>query len=179
MHKIIKICNIGQKMKPRYARTTVKEKRNMVRSLNTFFCQYDSAFIEDAKMNASGQIVFDKPIKIFFEETNLYKLGIFKNGSGMIYNKDVTLNELSDYNILINAVDDLISINRKLQYKKSLLGIIDNYTIKKGDSSEWITNFFHKQNKEKILSMITTEISQSEKRLVKKRNKQPQAQRDI
>ncbi len=105
-------------------------------------------------MTESNQISLEQPLKIYFEETDLYKLGIFKHGSGMIYHKEVADNDLRDYKLLVQEVDDIISINRKQHYKQALKDIIGHFCHKAVTKDEAFSRFFTASAQEEVCNMI-------------------------
>lgn len=149
----------------RYKKTTVRQKRHIVQSMNTFTAYYNSAFIENVSMSESDQIIITKKLglTIYFGEPKLSKIGIFKNkifhtGSGMIYNEDVAFDDLSKYELLIDTVDNLISINKKYLYKIALKSIIREYSASRGSGSETVSLFFNDINKNIIINLISEKL---------------------
>ena len=112
----------------RYSRTTVRDKRSLVRSLNSFTKQYKYAFIEKVKLNSQCQIEFGKPMGLSFTQNSERKIGALDDGSGLIFSEDIANNDISSYNLILEAIDNLISINTKYEYKTALKAILDDYS---------------------------------------------------
>lgn len=176
-----------------YKKTTVRDKRSFLRSLDIFTEKNSEAFLEDSEFESINEITFfspliklrrlywiikkteltlrdfdfqhklfstKEPISISFEDSP-YKIGEFKYGSGGIYSKIVSDVRLSDYTFVINEISNLISINRKVNYKIALQNIIEEYTYKySDDSKEWITYFFNGDDVEEKIKKIELSLSQ-------------------
>ena len=112
----------------RYSRTNVRDKRSLVRSLNSFTKQYKYAFIEKVRLNEKKEIEFGKLMGLSFSQESKKVLGEIKYESGMIYSANVALNDLSSYQLIFNAIDNLVSINTKSAYKEALKAILKRYT---------------------------------------------------
>jgi len=112
----------------RYSRTSVRDKRSLVRSLNSFMKQYKFAFIEKVRLNEKKEIEFGKLMGLSFSQDSKKVLGEMEYESGMIYSADVALNDLSSYKLIFNAIDNMVSINTKSAYKEALKAILERYT---------------------------------------------------
>jgi len=111
----------------RYGRTTVRDKRSLVRSLNSFTKQYKCVYIDKVYLNEKGQIEFGRAIGLSFSQDSQKKLGI-EEDRGLIYKEDIAYNDLSSYELILEAIDNLISINRRDDYKKALKAILNEYS---------------------------------------------------
>lgn len=149
--------NLNRNTFRRYSRTTVRDKRSLVRSLNSFTKQYCSAFIEKARLDEEGKIIFGKPMGLSFSKDSDLDIGVLKNGSGLIYHCDTAENDLKTYQLAYSEVDNLISINKKFEYKNSLKSIIDSYSL------DEITNFFQEISEDVVVNKIAQEFQCSAK----------------
>jgi len=57
---------------------------------------------------------------VSFSQDSKKVLGEIEYESGMIYSADVTLNDLTSYQLILNAIDDMISINTTYMLIKKL-----------------------------------------------------------
>ncbi|QFR42884.1 hypothetical protein [Sulfurimonas xiamenensis] len=175
-----------------YKKTTVRDKRSFLRSLDLFTKNNNEAFIENTNLESLNEITFysplnklkslywlDEPVqcslkdfdfqyKLFSTvdpinisyEDSPYKLGEFKSGSGMIYSKIVSDTRLSDYTFVMNEINNLISISRKVNYNTALQDIIEEYTYKySDDTNEWITYFFNGYDVEEKIKKIEAALA--------------------
>jgi len=131
----------------RYSRTSVRDKKNLVRSLNSFTKQYKFTFIEKVRLNKDRQIEFGKLMGLSFSQTNEKPLGV-DGESGLIYSSEIANNDLSDYGLILEAIDNLISINTKFAYKEALKSILEKY------SDDEISFMLAQTNETKVISEI-------------------------
>jgi len=133
----------------RYSRTSVRDKRSLVRSLDSFTKQYRYAFIEKVKLNDKQEIEFGKLMGLSFSQESKKRIGAVGYGSNMIYSADVALNDLSTKETIANAIDNMISINQKYHYKEALKAILDEY------SEQGVSTIFEQSNEENVIQQIS------------------------
>jgi hypothetical protein len=139
----------------RYSFTKIRDKRSIVRALNTFKKQCNFIYcekkevdlnIEPMKLYYSDEIVkninYDK--KVDTSENDKMIDALDKN---IIYNKDVESIELQNTNLICDEIDNLLSINNKKDLKEEL-----KICVKKRDI-QGINNFF----KNEALSLMQIE----------------------
>ena len=133
----------------RYGRTSVRDKRSLVRSLDSFTKQYKYAFIEKVSLNDKQEIEFGKLMGLSFSQESQKRIGEVGYGSSMIYSADVALNDLSTQETIANAIDNMISINKKYRYKEALKAILDEY------SEQGVSTMFEQSNEENVIQQIS------------------------
>lgn len=114
----------------RYSKTTIRDKRSLIRSLNSFSKQYKYISIEHEKRDYKDLIVFGKLMVLSFSQDTKRIIGKSMHGSRLIYSSDVSNNDLSSHETVLNSIDNLISINSKYEYKKALKSILEDYSSK-------------------------------------------------
>ncbi|MEA2017836.1 MAG: hypothetical protein U9N59_05250, partial [Campylobacterota bacterium] len=98
------ICVINKK---RYSFTKVRDKRSVVRTLNTFINQYEYVFCDSKEidLNIEPMVLSYKDKKIDIDNKNI----VFCKNEAEIDLKNTTL--------ICEAVDSLLSINKKEKLK--------------------------------------------------------------
>ena len=133
----------------RYSRTNVRDKRSLVRSLNSFTKQYKCVFIERVRLNEKKEIEFGNLMGLSFSQDSQKKLGEIKFGSGLIYSADDALDNLSTYELIENTIDNMVSINTVYKYKKALKVILDEY------SEQGVSTMLDESNEEHVIQKIS------------------------
>jgi len=139
----------NQKTFRRYSRTSVRDKRSLVRSLDSFTKQYKYAFIEKVTLNDKQEIEFGRLMGLSFSQESQKKIGEVGYGSNMIYSTDIALNDLSTKEPIANAIDNMISINTIYRYKKALKEILEEY------SEQGISVIFDETNEVHVIQKIS------------------------
>ncbi len=168
------------KIENRYKKTTVKTKRYVIRSLNTFSQQYKVACVKYVDLGddeESIQIKIDKsnPLTIHFDEKcdDCTELRKDNEVSGVIWDYDVEKDNLSNYLLLFVEVDNLISINKKYKYKDSIRKIIRNMVINDiEEQAKWTTMFFEPKYRDTVILDIEEELTSHNE---KKEHNKPKA----
>lgn len=136
--------------KKQYKETKVKDRRSIVRALNTFSEQYDYIYCDT---NTKGRLNLDtKRLTLVFSNT----LSVYM--SNIVFSKSNAKIELSKYINIINTIDNLISINRKLELKKRLKVLVESTVQNKSfekNESNYISVFFDSNKKENIITQIS------------------------
>mgnify|MGYP005664103423 CR=1 FL=1 len=83
-----------------------------------------------------------------FSQDTKRTVGSFDDGSGLIYSNDIADNDLSLYELILNSIDNLISINTKYEYKKALKSILEDY------SSNGISTMLEDKNEDSVTGKI-------------------------
>ena len=99
----------NMKKNKRYKSTSLRDKRSIVRALNTFSQQYEYILCE------AYEIDLNKESVVFNYEDN--KSGYYSN---IVYSATEASIDLADTELIIQAIDNLMSINRKLELKNKL-----------------------------------------------------------
>jgi len=157
---------LSKKAEKRYKKTTVKTKRYVIRSLNTFSKQYKVACVKYVDLKDSNELIqvkVDKlnPLIIYFDEKcdSCSDLRQENEVSGVIWDCDVEKNNLSSYLLVIEEVDNLISINKKHTYKASIRKIIRKMVIHNFEEEEkWKTIFFEPRYIDSVILEIEEEL---------------------
>jgi len=131
----------------RYSRTTVRDKRSLIRSLNSFTKQYKYASIEKVHLNKEQQIEFGRLMGLSFSQESYKTLGI-DSESGLIYSEEIANNDLTNSNLIFEEIDNLISINTKYKYKEVLKNILTQYSDKN------ISTMFDEINEKDVIEAI-------------------------
>jgi hypothetical protein len=129
--------------KKQYKETKVKDKRSIVRSLNTFSTQYEYIYCDNY---LKGKIdLSEDRITLYFSNT------LFSFVTNIIYSRKDAFIELTKYDNIIGAIDNLISINRKLELKDALKRIVNDTIVKEIHSNtmkEKSSMFFNYKSKD-------------------------------
>jgi hypothetical protein len=132
-----------------YKETKVKDRRSIVRALNTFSEQYDYIYCNNNK--TSFNLDTDRLELIFSNELSKYI-------NNIVYSKSDARIELSKYDNIINTIDNLMSINRKLLLKQELKDLVE-ITIKdkllKKSKGGYTSAFFDEDKKENMITQIS------------------------
>ncbi|MBU1216425.1 hypothetical protein KKB86_03425 [bacterium] len=103
-------------------------------------------------MNSDNQIEFGKLIGLSFTQNSERKIGALSDGSGLIFSEDIANNDISSYNLILEAIDNLISINTKYEYKTALKAILDDY------SHNNVSYMLHENNEEAVIREISNKF---------------------
>ena len=133
-----------------YKSTRVKDRRSIVRALNNFsfqykfiYCDYNSKKVIDLGKEVITLIFSNKPIEYM---------------NNIIYETTDSLIKLTNYENIVETIDNLISINRKLKLKDDLKIIVDKTVINKINTNkeeEYLSVFFDKTKKDTIIQNIS------------------------
>ena len=126
------IINYGKEEKVntnRYKTTSCSDKRSIVRALNTFNKQYE--FITCDKMD----------IDLNIESMTLFYYNKPTSKKNIIYYKQQAEIDLKDTDLIIETINNLISINRKEDLKKALIRAVKDRQFKdKNRSNPFFTS---------------------------------------
>ena len=110
------------KKEKRYKTTSIRDKRSIVRTLNTFSKQYEYICCDDKFVDLDLEPVryyyIDKPNDFF--KKNI----VFSKSKAQIYCRSTKL--------ILGAIDNMISINRKTELKDDLKDIVRNRELGNG-----------------------------------------------
>ncbi len=122
---------MGTSKTRKYTSTEVRDKRSIVRTLNTFSKQYKLICCDS--MNIDLNI---EPMIFFYmdDESEHYE--------NIIYAEDLAFIELKDTELILEVIDNLVSINRKEELKESLKNFIEEF------DSNGKNKFFKKNDNE-------------------------------
>lgn len=94
----------------RYKTTSIRDKRSIVRALNTFSKQYEYIFCDDLTVDLNYE-----PVRYYYkDETSEY----FKNN--VVYSKIEAKIDIKNTELILETIDNLISLNRKEDLKERL-----------------------------------------------------------
>lgn len=93
--------------KNRYKMTSCRDKRSIVRSLNTFSNQYENIICKQEEIDLNI-----KPMTLLYEDET--------QSDNIIFNKSDANIDMKNTDLILNAIDNLISINRKIDLKEKL-----------------------------------------------------------
>lgn len=94
----------------RYKTTSIRDKRSIVRALNTFSKQYEYIFCDDMTVDLNCE-----PINYYYKDnTSEY----FKNN--VVYSKIEAKIDIKNTELILETIDNLISLNRKKDIKEKL-----------------------------------------------------------
>ena len=93
----------------RYKISSCRDKRSIVRALNTFSKQYEYILCNEKDIDLNI-----KPMTLIYEDN------IDDDKESIIYSQSLSDIELQDTKIILNTIDNLISINRKEDIKQEL-----------------------------------------------------------
>ena len=151
----------------RYKKTSVKAKRSLSRTLNRFTIKnkFEYVSIKKVKLNSKNELEFgNSSINLeFFMQDDIDSLkrildlntDVKDAESNIIFNVDVTKNDMSSTECIFEAIDNLISINKQYQYKEALKVIVKEY------SENSISIFFNEENENEIIKKIQSSFNSS------------------
>ncbi len=94
----------------RYKTTSIRDKRSIVRALKTFSKQYKYIFCDDLTVDLNSE-----PVSYYYKDmTNEY----FKNN--VVYSKIEAGIDIKNTELILDIIDNLISLNRKEDLKEKL-----------------------------------------------------------
>ena len=104
------------KKEKRYKTTSVRDKRSIVRTLNTFSKQYEYICCDDRCVDLDLE-----PVKYYYlDKENDY----FKNS--IVFSKSNAQIDIRNTDLILDAIDNMISINRKEDLKEDLKEIVES-----------------------------------------------------
>ena len=110
------------KKEKRYKTTSIRDKRSIVRTLNTFSKQYEYICCDDKFVDLDLE-----PVKYYYmDKENDY----FKNS--IVFSKSNAQIDSRDTKLILDAIDNMISINRQLDLKDELKNIVKNRELGNG-----------------------------------------------
>jgi hypothetical protein len=110
------------KKEKRYKTTSIRDKRSIVRTLNTFSKQYEYICCDDKFVDLDLE-----PVKYYYmDKENDY----FKNS--IVFSKSNAQIDSRNTDLILDAIDNMISINRKTDLKDELKDIVRNKELGNG-----------------------------------------------
>jgi len=129
----------NKKSYQRYQKTSVKLKRHIPRTLNRFTVKNRFDYVEmyNVTLNSDKEIEFGEVIDfIFYMQSDIDALnkiiGINTNindeTNNIVFNTMVANKDLGSYELILQTIDNLLSINSKYKYKEALKAILQQYS---------------------------------------------------
>ena len=128
----------------RYKKTSIRDKRSIVRALNTFSKQYNYICCDDSFVDLDFS-----PITYEYLD---YQSNFLKDC--IVYSKNEAEVDIRNTNLIIDVIDNMISINRKVDLKEHLKDLVRNSELDSGTNVFIIRKYTSIENIEELVGDI-------------------------